>query len=74
VRAAHEFAEFTGGAVSLATIHGLDLIFVQTVRLSEPMAHTPEIGSTGPLFKSAMGRSAGARRRADGRGGRGFRP
>ncbi|WP_347312808.1 IclR family transcriptional regulator [Defluviimonas sp. SAOS-178_SWC] len=52
-----EFAEFTGGAVSLATIHGPNLIFVQTVHLSETMRHSPEIGSTGPLYKSAMGRA-----------------
>lgn len=52
-----EFAEFTGGAVSLATIHGPDLIFVQTVHLSEAMLHSPEIGATGPLYKSAMGRA-----------------
>lgn len=52
-----EFAEFTGGAVSIATIHGPDLIFIQTVHLSETMAHSPEIGATGPLYKSAMGRA-----------------
>ncbi len=52
-----EFSEFTGGAVSLATIHGPNLIFVQTIHLSEAMAHSPEIGATGPLFQSAMGRA-----------------
>ncbi|MFP1645929.1 IclR family transcriptional regulator [Pontitalea aquivivens] len=52
-----EFAEFTGGAVSLATIHGANLIFVQTVHLSQSMAHSPEIGAIGPLYKSAMGRA-----------------
>lgn len=52
-----EFAEFNGGAVSLAMIHGPNLIFVQTVRVSESMAHTPDVGVTGPLFKSAMGRA-----------------
>jgi DNA-binding IclR family transcriptional regulator len=52
-----EFAEFTGGAVSIATMHGPDLIFVQTVNLSDAMLHSPEIGATGPLFKSAMGRA-----------------
>lgn len=52
-----EFAEFTGGAVSLATIHGPNLIFVQTVHLSGTMAHSPEIGATGPLYQSAMGRA-----------------
>lgn len=52
-----EFAEFTGGSVSLATIHGPDMIFVQTTHLYEAMAESPEIGATGPLYKSAIGRA-----------------
>ena len=55
--AMREFAEFTGGAVSLATIVGPDLIFLQTVHLSGVMAHSPDIGATGALFRSAMGRA-----------------
>ncbi|MDF2234113.1 IclR family transcriptional regulator [Albimonas sp. CAU 1670] len=51
------YARLTGGAVSLATIHGPDLIYVQTVRPSEQMPHLPEIGMTGPLPRSAVGRA-----------------
>tara|TARA_R110000751_G_scaffold18234_39_gene55433 strand:+ start:6956 stop:7765 length:810 start_codon:yes stop_codon:yes gene_type:complete len=51
------YARLTGGAVSLAAIHGADLIYVQTVRPSEQMPHLPEIGMTGPLPRSAVGRA-----------------
>ncbi|MEE3099299.1 MAG: helix-turn-helix domain-containing protein [Pseudomonadota bacterium] len=51
------FARIAGGAVSLATIRGPDLIYVQTIRPSETMPHLPEIGMTGPLVRSAIGRA-----------------
>jgi DNA-binding IclR family transcriptional regulator len=52
-----DLASSIGGAVSLATISGNDLVFVQTVRDNEAMTHVPEIGMSAPLPIAAMGRA-----------------
>ncbi len=63
-----EFAEQARGTVSIGTIDGTDLIYVETTRVAEGAGFVPDIGVTIPLVQSAMGRAlismleAGARK------------
>jgi len=52
-----EFAAYTGGTVSLAMPFGLDFIYVETVRTTDAVAHLPDVGFTGTLATTAVGRA-----------------
>lgn len=52
-----EFAEQARGTVSIGTIDGIDLVYVETVRMNEGVDFVPDIGVTLPLVQSAMGRA-----------------
>lgn len=52
-----EFAEYARGTVSIGTIDGTDLIYVETTRISEGVDFVPDIGVTLPMVRSAMGRA-----------------
>ena len=52
-----EFVEQARGTVSIGTIDGIDLIYVETVRVAEGVDFVPDIGITLPLVRSAMGRA-----------------
>lgn len=52
-----EFAEQARGTVSIGTIDGTDLVYVETVRVTEGVDFVPDIGVTLPLVRSAMGRA-----------------
>ncbi|MBX9647731.1 MAG: IclR family transcriptional regulator [Xanthobacteraceae bacterium] len=52
-----EFATYTGGTVSIAMPFGLDFIYVETVRTTDAVAHLPDVGFTGTLATTAVGRA-----------------
>src|ERR1700709_541035 len=52
-----EFAAYTGGTVSIAMPFGLDFIYVETVRTTDAVAHLPDVGFTGTLATTAVGRA-----------------
>src|SRR5258707_4017167 len=52
-----EFAAYTGGMVSIAMPLGLDFIYVETVRTTDAVAHLPDVGFTGTLATTAVGRA-----------------
>ena len=52
-----ELAESVRGAVSLGVLDGTDLVYVETSRAGDVGAHTPDIGSTVPPARAAMGRA-----------------
>lgn len=52
-----EFAEQARGAVSMGTIDGTDLIYIETARTSDATDFIPDIGVTLPLPLAAMGRA-----------------
>src|SRR5580704_17781469 len=52
-----DFAAYTGGTVSIAMPFGLDFIYVETVRTTDAVAHLPDVGFTGTLATTAVGRA-----------------
>ena len=52
-----EFAEQARGTVSIGTIDGLDLVYIETTRVAEGVDFVPDIGVTLPLVRAAMGRA-----------------
>lgn len=52
-----ELAASVRGTVSIGMLDGLDLIYIETARSGDFGAHIPDIGSTVPLVRMAMGRS-----------------
>ena len=52
-----ELANGVRGTVSIGLLDGTNLIYVESARAAETVAHTPDIGSTIPLPRAAMGRA-----------------
>src|ERR1700712_958295 len=52
-----DFAAYTGGTVSIAMPFGLDFIYVETLRTTDAVPHVPDVGFTGTLATSAVGRA-----------------
>ncbi|WP_083742080.1 IclR family transcriptional regulator [Bradyrhizobium mercantei] len=52
-----ELANSVRGTVSIGLLDGVNLVYVESARAAEPAAHTPDIGSTIPLPRAAMGRA-----------------
>src|SRR5882724_4000021 len=52
-----EFAAYTGGTVSIAMPFGLDFIYVETVRTTDAVPHIPDVGFTGTMATTAVGRA-----------------
>ncbi len=52
-----EFAQRTGGAVSIAVASDMDYVFVESVRETQLMLHVPDVGFSAPLASTAMGRA-----------------
>ena len=52
-----DYAAYAGGTVSLAMPFGLDYIYIETVRMTDSIAHLPDIGFTAPLSQAAAGRA-----------------
>ncbi|MGH6712633.1 MAG: IclR family transcriptional regulator, partial [Bradyrhizobium sp.] len=52
-----EFAAYTGGTVSIAMPFGLDFIYVETLRTTDAVPHVPDVGFTGTLATTAVGRA-----------------
>ena len=52
-----EFAAYAGGTVSIAMPFGLDFIYVETLRTTDAVPHIPDVGFTGTLATTAVGRA-----------------
>src|ERR1700690_2573914 len=52
-----DFAAYTGGTVSIAMPFGLDFIYVETLRTTDAVPHVPDVGFTGSLSTTAVGRA-----------------
>jgi DNA-binding IclR family transcriptional regulator len=52
-----DFAAYTGGTVSIAMPFGLDFIYVETLRTTDAVPHVPDVGFTGTLATTAVGRA-----------------
>lgn len=52
-----ELADYARGAVSLAMLDGLDVVFVETSLGTDPHPLSPDIGTTAPLLQTAAGRA-----------------
>ena len=52
-----EFAAYAGGTVSIAMPFGLDFIYVETLRTTDAVPHVPDVGFTGTLASTAVGRA-----------------
>src|SRR3954464_5736935 len=52
-----DFAAYTGGTVSIAMPFGLDFIYVETLRTTDAVPHVPDVGFTGTLTTTAVGRA-----------------
>ena len=52
-----ELANSVRGTVSIGLLDGTNLVYVESARAGETAAHTPDIGSTIPLPRAAMGRA-----------------
>ena len=52
-----DFAAYAGGTVSIAMPFGLDFIYVETLRTTDAVPHVPDVGFTGTMATSAVGRS-----------------
>ena len=52
-----DFASYTGGTVSIAMPFGLDFIYVETLRTTDAVPHVPDVGFTGTLATTAVGRA-----------------
>src|ERR1700758_1472829 len=52
-----DFAAYAGGTVSIAMPLGLDFIYVETLRTTDAVPHVPDVGFTGTLATTAVGRA-----------------
>src|SRR6201992_3027800 len=52
-----DFATYAGGTVSIAMPFGLDFIYVETLRTTDAVPHVPDVGFTGTLATTAIGRA-----------------
>lgn len=52
-----DFAAYTGGTVSIAMPFGLDFIYVETLRTTDAVPHMPDVGFTGTMATTAVGRA-----------------
>jgi DNA-binding IclR family transcriptional regulator len=52
-----DFATYAGGTVSIAMPFGLDFIYVETLRTTDAVPHIPDVGFTGTLATTAVGRA-----------------
>jgi DNA-binding IclR family transcriptional regulator len=52
-----DFAAYAGGTVSIAMPFGLDFIYVETLRTTDSVPHVPDVGFTGTLATTAVGRA-----------------
>ena len=52
-----DFAAYAGGTVSIAMPFGLDFIYVETLRTTDAVPHVPDVGFTGTLATTAVGRT-----------------
>jgi DNA-binding IclR family transcriptional regulator len=52
-----DFAAYAGGTVSIAMPLGLDFIYVETLRTTDAVPHMPDVGFTGTLATTAVGRA-----------------
>src|SRR3984885_8585433 len=52
-----DFAAYAGGTVSIAMPFGLDFIYVETLRTTDAVPHVPDVGFTGSLATTAIGRA-----------------
>jgi DNA-binding IclR family transcriptional regulator len=52
-----DFAAYAGGTVSIAMPFGLDFIYVETLRTTDAAPHVPDVGFTGTLATTAVGRA-----------------
>ncbi len=52
-----DFATYAGGTVSIAMPFGLDFIYVETLRTTDAVPHVPDVGFTGSLATTAVGRA-----------------
>src|ERR1700732_4780679 len=52
-----DFAAYAGGTVSIAMALGLDFIYVETLRTTDAVPHVPDVGFTGTLATTAVGRA-----------------
>lgn len=52
-----DFAAYAGGTVSIAMPFGLDFIYVETLRTTDAVPHVPDVGFTGALSTTAVGRA-----------------
>ena len=52
-----DLANSVRGTVSIGLLDGTSLVYVESARAAETVAHTPDIGSTIPLPQAAMGRA-----------------
>jgi DNA-binding IclR family transcriptional regulator len=52
-----DFAAYAGGTVSIAMPLGLDFIYVETLRTTDAVPHVPDVGFTGTMATTAVGRA-----------------
>ena len=52
-----DFAAYAGGTVSIAMPFGLDFIYVETLRTTDAVPHVPDVGFTGTMATTAVGRA-----------------
>ena len=52
-----DFAAYAGGTASIAMPFGLDFIYVETLRTTDAVPHVPDVGFTGSLATTAVGRA-----------------
>jgi DNA-binding IclR family transcriptional regulator len=52
-----ELANSVRGTVSIGLLDGINLVYVETARAADMAGHIPDIGSTIPLPRAAMGRA-----------------
>jgi DNA-binding IclR family transcriptional regulator len=52
-----DFATYAGGTVSIAMPFGLDFIYVETLRTTDAVPHVPDVGFTGTMATTAVGRA-----------------
>lgn len=53
-----EFAEQAGGAVSIGIADGANLVFLETARSHLSFPHVPDVGFSGPVITTSIGRAA----------------
>src|SRR6201997_2693502 len=52
-----DFAAYAGGTVSIAMPFGLDFIYVETLRTTDAVPHLPDVGFSGAMSTTAVGRA-----------------